>query len=295
MLKSMKERAGQALNAGILAVAMFLFLDAFGAPTMAAMATPEVKDVCATWKMRGATGAYPNVKFGSMPEGSSVGKYSARLTKPTGADAVQPGVEFVSKDLGVEAGASAREVTVEFETNGPAKPDAGAIRLFGYKTDDADTLHDAPDFSAVAVDSNGKLKFVLPAGEKLGTLGLVFDASNDSKGSVTFSDLMIGDAKVQFTKCVEPTKTPTPTATPTKTTTASPTPTKTSSPSPTKSTSAPAVGGGGEGGSNSGEGGEGLPVTGAPVGLLAGGAGVLLALGIAALIASRKRKASFTA
>jgi hypothetical protein len=261
------------------------------APASATETTP--KPVCAVWKMRGATGAYPNVTFGSMPEGSNVGKYSARLAKPTGADAVQPGVEFASKDLGVEASAPGREVSVDFETNGPAKPDAGAIRLFGYKTSDADTLHDGPDFQDMATSSSGKLKFTLPAGTKLGTLGVVFDASNDSKGSVTFSDMMVGEARVQFTTCVEPTSTPTATPTTTKPTTTPPTSRPATTPTATK-TSSVAVGGGTQGGGTT-SGGQGLPVTGTPVGLLAGGAAVLLALGGALVYANRKRRTSFTA
>jgi hypothetical protein len=161
-----------------------------------------VKPICATWTMRGATGAYPDVTFGGPPQGSAVGKNLARLVKPTTGE--QPGVEFATKALGVDDTTTAREVSVKFVLSPTAKADAGAVRLFGYKASNANTLTDGPDFKDVATSTSGVLKFTLPAGTKLGTLGLVYDASNDGKGSVTFVDLKVGDALVQFTRCVKP-------------------------------------------------------------------------------------------
>lgn len=162
--------------------------------------TPQV--ICAAWNMRGATGVYPAVSFGGPPPGSFVGKHTATLVKPTVGE--QPGVEFASKALGVKAFPVPREVTVNYAVSADAKTTAGAVRMFGYKAANADTLNDGPDFKDIATANSGVLKFTLPAGATLGTLGLVYDASNDGKGAVTFTNLKVGKALVQFTRCVKP-------------------------------------------------------------------------------------------
>lgn len=205
-----------------------------GLAAPAASATETQPDpVCeATWKMRGATGAYPAVVFGGPPDGSSVTKTTAKLVKPdTG---VQPGVEFAAKDLEIQAPAGNELlVGVDYETSGGATTAAGAIRMFGYKINDANTLQDAPTYGpAIAGSESGHLVLTIPAGEKLGTLGMVFDASNSSEGSVTFSNLTIGNRPVWFTGCPDPDPTVTPTATPEPTQTAEPTPGGTATPEP---------------------------------------------------------------
>ena len=244
------------------ALAGLVGLLAAGLVSLPAQATETQPDpVCATWKMRGATGAYPAVVFGGPPEGSSVTASSAKLVKPEG---VQPGVEFAAKDLDVEAPAGDEIlVGVDYATADGATTAAGAIRLFGYKVNNADTLNDAPNYGpAVAGAESGHLVLTIPAGEKLGTLGVVYDASNSSTGSVTFSNMTIDGKPVQFTECEDPEPTPTATATPGPTQTAEPTPGATGTPEPTES-AAPVPG---------------LPVTGSTpltVALVGGGALVL--------------------
>jgi LPXTG-motif cell wall-anchored protein len=178
----------------------------------------QPEPVCeATWKMRGATGAYPAVTFGGPPPGSTIGDYFAKLVKP--AEGVQPGVEFAAFDLEIQAPADNELlVGVDYATDDGATTAAGAIRLFGYAAQDANTLNDAPTYGpAVAASESGHLVLTIPAGKTLGTLGMVYDASNSSSGSVTFSDLKIGTRPVRFTGCPEPepTATPTPTTGPT--------------------------------------------------------------------------------
>lgn len=231
----MKTRLAAALAglAGLVAAGLV------GLAAPAASATEiQPEPVCeATWTMRGATGAYPAVVFGGPPEGSAVTKTTAKLVKPdTG---VQPGVEFAAFDLDIQAPADNELlVGVDYETSDGATTVAGAIRLFGYEVNNADTLNDAPTYGpAVAGAESGHLVLTIPAGEKLGTLGMVFDASNSSTGAVTFSDLTIGTRPVWFTGCPEPE--PTVTATPEPTQTATPGPGGTETPNVTPTAPAP--------------------------------------------------------
>lgn len=159
---------------------------------------PKPRPVCADWQMRGATGEYPNVTFGGAPAGSSVSKDSATLVKP--ASGVMPGVEFAAKDVGIDGPAAV--ISVDYQLSDGAVPDAGAIRLFYYAAEGADTLTTAPDGMAAADASSGSL--VIAGVSKVGTLGLVYDASNASAGKVTFSNLKVGFRKVDFTGCPKP-------------------------------------------------------------------------------------------
>ena len=256
-------------------------LVAAGLVSLPAQATQTQPDpVCATWQMRGATGAYPAVTFGGAPAGSSVGASSATLVKPT--EGVQPGVEFAAFDLEVQAPAGSEIlVGVDYATAGGATTAAGAIRLFGYVDQDADTLNDAPDYGpAVAGAESGHLVLTIPAGQDLGTLGVVYDASNSSSGSVTFSNMTIGNQPVQFTECEEPEPTPTATATPTPTPTqtATPGPGSTQTPEPTGS-AAPVPGG--------------LPVTGSRPWMFALAGICALACGVLLFALARRRRVTF--
>lgn len=201
----------------------------FGVPT-AAGATEQPEPVCATWTARGATGVYPAIVFGGKPVGTEISASTAKLTKPEG---VSPGVEFASFDLGIGTLAQEAIVRVEYATSDGASTSAGAVRMFAYYDKDADTLNDAPDHVATAQAESGNLLFTVPDGKKIGTLGLVFDASNNTTGVVTFSNLTIGDRPVSFTPC------PAPTTPPTTVPTTVPTTAPTTSPATTAPTTAP--------------------------------------------------------
>lgn len=194
--------------------------------------------VCeATWKMRGWTGT----TWAGPPEGSSVTKTTAKLVKPGGDNT---GVEFAAFDLDVEAPAGNELlVGVKYELDGGASAVGTAIRMFGYAEKDGNTETDAPDYGPDIAQSEtgGVLVIKVPAGQKLGTLGLTYDASNTAKGSVKFSQMEIGNRPVWFTGCPEPEPTATPTANPTAepTQTATPGPGGTETPNVTPTAPAP--------------------------------------------------------
>jgi hypothetical protein len=280
-----------ALSAGLLAAGVAVF----GTP--AAATEPRPVPVCAVWEMRGATGAYPDVTFGGAPRGSYVRSRSAKLVKP--AEGTAPGVEFATFALGYTAQEDVT-VTVDFELGGSASFAAGAVRLFGYKATGADTLNDAPDFTAIASASEGALSFPLPEGSTLGTLGMVYDASNEAKGSVVFSDLRIGDRPVRFKPCPKPdgsasasasvSSSVSSSASASASSSASASASVSSSVSSSASPSRPVVvvpGGTGAGPS--------LPITGPSVPLLVGGGLLLAAAGLGLVFLVRRRKVRFSA
>lgn len=256
------------------------------APALAAVASPSYAatpdapaPVCATWKAEGATGAYPAVTFGGKPAGTVIGESTAKLVKPT--EGVSPGVQFAAKDVGVEAPEGGTTVTVSYELSDGASSSAGAVRLFGYDTPGADVLLDAPDWQDIASGDSGTLTLTVPAGEQIAVLGLVYDASNDKQGAVTFSGMKIGERPVSFTTCPEPE--PTDTATPDPSGSSSPSPSGSATPSATSSSSPATTDPGGSAGTD-----DGLPVTGPGVGVIVG-LGVMLALvGAVAVMATRR-------
>jgi LPXTG-motif cell wall-anchored protein len=241
-----------ALLAGLVGVAAL-------APAASATEEQEPVTTCATFQMRGATGEYPAVVFGDAPAGTSVTKDTAVLKKPTG---VQPGVEFAAFDLDIEA---TGDITVEYALADGATPDAGAVRLFFYDEQDANTLTAAPDGQAVATSNSGTLTIAVDG--PIGTLGMVYDASNATTGTVTFSNLKIDGQPVSFLP--EVCATPSPSAS--ASATAGP------SPSPSAGVSRSPVGA--------------LPVTGTSnLGLLVGVGLSLVAAGLAAVYLLRVRR-----
>lgn len=198
------------------------------------------------------------------------GPSSVELTKPDGTT----GTSIETGHLGLDVTAG-DVISVSYELDG-ADHAAGAIRLFYYDTADADTLATAPT-AFTAADGSGALSVEVVATGRIGTLGLVYDASNDSAGTVTFTDLTVAGTPILF---VEPEPEPSPTAEP------SPDPSGKPSPAP----SDPAPGGGGGGGDK-----PGLPVTGSSLPILAGGGAVLAGLGGGVYWLARRRGPSFTA
>lgn len=194
---------------------------------------------------------------------------TVELTKPDGAT----GTSMETTDLGLNV-AAGQQITVDYEMSAGALPDAGAVRLFWYDAPDSDTMATAPTALVAAGSTNGTLTIDISEAAKVGTLGLVYDASNPSAGTVRFSGLEVAGVPILF----EAPTTPTPTSEPT------------TGPEPTEP---PAAGKGG-GASDGGAGGQ-LPVTGGPVTLIGAGALVLLLVGAGLYLLARRRRVSFTA
>jgi hypothetical protein len=266
-----------ALMLGIVA----MLLGGLTAP--AASAATVTEPVCSTWKLRGTSGNYPGIEFGQRPRGAKVVSASeVVLVKPDGVGLEAPGVEFATFDLDVKTTVNT-PVTVTYAMTDGATAAAGAVRMFWYDKKRADTINDGPSGFATATADNGTLTFEIPAGKKVGTLGLVYDASNSSKGKITFTDMTIGARPVSWTPCPQPSTSPT--ASPSVTPTASPSASVSVSPSATVSPSAsvsttPVAGGG-----------PSLPVTGPGLPLATFGIGAaLFIIGGAAILVTRRRQ-----
>lgn len=129
------------------------------------------------------------------------------LTAPT--DAPAPPHYGTSIETG-SLGLGGDTVTVDYELSGDASFAAGAVRLFIYSTNDADTDCTAPDALASADAMSGTLTVSVPGGV-IGTLGLVYDSSNGGTGgTVRFSNLRVDDTLVLFQKPAEPEPEPEP-------------------------------------------------------------------------------------
>ena len=213
-IRSHRKKRSNKLEAwGVLiAAAVGAFSVGFFPTAAKATPTPTPEPYCSTWKMRGATGQYPEVTFGDKPADSSFTENRARLTKPS--EGVMPGVEFATFNANIDLAAPAT-LSVDYELVGGAKHDAGAIRMFYYTAQNADTLNDGPTASAIVTSTSGTL--TIPDVEVVGTLGLVYDASNDGKGTVIFENMKLGDMPIKFKTSACPTEEPTtvpPTTTP---------------------------------------------------------------------------------
>lgn len=232
--------------AAALAAMLGLMVTGLVAVAVPAVATETQPDpVCdATWKMRGWDGA----AWAGKPPGAWVTKTKVKLVKPEAANEnVQPGVEFAAFDLKIQAPAETEIlVGVAYELGNGATVTSGAVRLFGYKAQNADTENVGPDYGpAIATSETGNtLVLKVPAGEKLGTLGLVYDGSNSSRGWVKFHRMTIGQRPVWFTGCPEPepTASTAPTVAPTQTATPGPTVTSTVEPAGNAAPTLPVTG-----------------------------------------------------
>lgn len=230
--------------------------------------------LCPDWTLRSVEKVGDLWVWGDPAAGSKVVTANkVVLTKPATALA---GTEFKTDALDIDLSA-ATTISVDYQLSTEASAASGAVRLFYYHATNADTMNDAPDgFVAAAAGDGGTL--TLSATGKVGTVGLVYDGSNDAGGSVTFTGLKVGSIAVKFAahdKCEQPAPTPTATAVPTATATADPTPT---------ATAPPAAGSGG-----------GLPITGAPVAGVVAAAVLLLAAGVGLFLVARRRRVRFTA
>jgi hypothetical protein len=193
---------------------------ALAAPSPSAATTPTE---CPTWTLQSIVN-----EWGSPAEGSTVvDSHTVVLTKPVGG-----GTEFAAKNLNMTFD-SPVSIEVEYELSDGADHAAGAVRLFYYEANSPNTLTDVPTEFIPATSGNGTL--TIAGVDKIGTVGLVYDASNAAGGKVTFKNMKIGNTKIAFKDvCIEATPSATVTATPTVTASA------TATPSATASTTTPA-------------------------------------------------------
>lgn len=167
------------------------------------------------WQLRDAHGTYPDVSWQPAELSAVESATTVLLSKPSG----DVGTSAEAANLGVPVSAG-DEITVGYSAINGAVPDAGAIRLFWYDVPDADTLNDAPTgFVAAGAELSGTLTIVVEADATVGTIGLTYDASNDSAGTVVFANLTVAGEPISFEAppaSPEPSisASPTPTATP---------------------------------------------------------------------------------
>jgi hypothetical protein len=257
------------MRKGLLALAAGMFVAAgttFLIPT-AAQATDDDPRFCPTWSLRSIVGT----TWQAPAEGSKVvDGDTVVLTKPQGG-----GTEFAAFNVGFTT--EPVDITVHYSLSADADFAAGAVRLFYYEKSDADTLNTTPDGFVAADADEGTL--TIEDVTAVGTLGLVYDASNSAGGSVTFTDLKIGSVRVKFKDvCNGQTPSPAPSSPEPSSPTTSPSASESTS-TPPAATGSPAPGGGG-----------GLPVTGVPGPVLAGVAAALIVGGGALLMVARRRR-----
>ena len=90
-------------------------------------------------------------------------------------------------------------VTVDYALMSGADFAAGAVRLFVYDKANADTMTEAPKAFVAAESTSGTLSIEVGFNGVLGTAGLVYDSSNASVGTVSFSDMKVEGKAVDFT------------------------------------------------------------------------------------------------
>lgn len=251
------------LLAGLLVAGATICSSPFNAN---AATTPE--PVCPTWTLWSIVTEWVDAAEGS----EVVDEDTVILVKPEGG-----GTEFATRNLDLTFDEPV-DIEVFYELSDGASYEAGAVRLFYYEEQDADTLEDAPKAYAVAQSGTGKL--TIGGVTKVGTVGVVYDASNAAGGKVTFNSLKIGDTEIKFKDvCVE--ATPSPTVSASASATATPSATVTT-PAAAQTTEPPA-------------GAPSLPVTGAPlVAAAILGLGMIVA-GAAGIVVARKRRTRYEA
>lgn len=269
MIRKLKALVSLGLGLGLVTG---LALAGLAAP---ALATETPGPACGTWTFYQATEAYP-APLTKGDGNSNTNGTTATLIKPD-EDSAVAGVEFSAKDLEIDGPTT---ITVDYVMSDGATPAAGAVRLFGYEAQGANTLTAGPDYGPATADAeSGTLTLTVDG--PLGTLGLVYDASNATDGKVVFSNLKVGELNAKFEACPEPEDTQSPSPNPTATGGPSPLPTATAGPTRGPISATPSM----------------LPVTGADSGgvnplaiLLPIGAVLVLAGGGMFLLARERRQ-----
>lgn len=183
---------------GVTAVAGLSVL-AMASPAEATTEKPK----CPTWTLRSITSG-PGWNDNPADGSGVVDTNSVKITKPEGG-----GTEFSTKDTGIDLNSNKANITVKYELKDGASFAAGAVRLFYYHDKNANTLTAAPTDYVAAEANSGTLTLSDVTGY-IGTVGLVYDASNSAGGNVVFSDLKVGATPLAFEDvCAEPTSPPT--------------------------------------------------------------------------------------
>jgi hypothetical protein len=154
--------------------------------------------VCPTWTIRSITG--DNTTWDPSPTAGS-GVFDSNTVVLNKPDPGNARTEASTADAGLDL--TNGTITVHYDLPDGAWFTTGAVRLFYYHATGANTLTDAPTASVAA--DNGSLGTMTISGVTghVGTLGLVYDASNSSgavpgRGAVVFSGLTAGDTPVKF-------------------------------------------------------------------------------------------------
>ena len=93
--------------------------------------------------------------------------------KQDGRDTAAAGTSAETINLDIEV-AAGEAITVDFALTDGADHAAGAVRLFIYYTEGADTWNVAPDQSVAADAADGTLS-ITATGGTIGTAGVVYD------------------------------------------------------------------------------------------------------------------------
>lgn len=141
----------------------------------------------------------PDLVWQLAEAGGIVDATTVELVKPAG----DIGTSLETTDLGLPV-AAGDTITVDYALSGGATPAAGAVRLFYYDRPGADTVVEAPAAFVAADADSGTLEITVAADATVGTLGLVYDASNDTTGTVTFTNLTVAGDPVWFVPPVVP-------------------------------------------------------------------------------------------
>lgn len=180
------------------------------------------------WLLQDWEGPYPTIER-SPAELSTASCDEVVLTKPDVPKEDTPiygpsadgdiGTSYENGNLAltVEAGDS---LTVDYELSHVDNAATTAVRMFAYGVVDANTLNVAPTFGPAIADPvdglTGTLSIDFAADDIVGTFGLTYDASNDTEGTVTFTNLRLvkaDDSEVSLALCPKPEPEPSPTTT----------------------------------------------------------------------------------
>lgn len=156
-------------------------------------------------------GLFPTEPFSAFDWPDAAGEPEASTSSTVAADTITltksdgaVGTDATTPNLGL----TGDQLTVDYALSDGAETTSGAVRFFAYSSTDAEVGvgGQAPNVVAIADAPSGTLTLEL-AGGAIGTVGVTYDASNPSTGTVTFTNLKLDGEPVSF--LVAPTVPPT--------------------------------------------------------------------------------------